>query len=251
MIACVWHSVLVRARVFVFVCLFVCVCVRVCVCVCACMRNSLAPPSSTNARHATRRDATRTRCACTGVYSTYMYAEEAKHIIRTTTEPYFIYMAAQSIHTPLEAPQAYMDLYNDGRVPNASSSPPSDAQMVFAMVTALDDLVGNITGAVKASGQWDRTLIVFSSDNVRVRARVCACVRACVCSCARRRCCDALGSWCFAWTTPSTTTGACAHAVGERAQHRALRVLREHSRTRARAHAHSRTRKHTHALTLP
>lgn len=135
-----------------------------------------------------------------GVYSTYMYAAEARRIIgahaaaRQAAEralqaallhaaaaaadvappppaalaaaadrPFFLYMAAQSIHTPLEAPAAYVSLYPDA--PNGNSTPPSDAQLVHAMVSALDDLVGNITDAVRRAGEWERTLVVFSSDN--------------------------------------------------------------------------------------
>jgi arylsulfatase A-like enzyme len=33
------------------------------------------------------------------------------------------------------------------------------------MVTELDYGIGNVTAALKASGQWDNTLIVVTSDN--------------------------------------------------------------------------------------
>lgn len=34
-----------------------------------------------------------------------------------------------------------------------------------AMMTELDYGIGNVTAALKASGQWDNTLIVVTSDN--------------------------------------------------------------------------------------
>jgi hypothetical protein len=106
-----------------------------------------------------------------GVYSTYMYATEADRIISTAAArkagmtgggaPFFLYLAAQSIHTPLEAPLEYMAMYPDA--PNGKSG--SDAQIIHAMVTALDDLVGNVTNALKIGGLWENTLVVFTSDN--------------------------------------------------------------------------------------
>ena len=33
------------------------------------------------------------------------------------------------------------------------------------MMAAVDDVIGNVTQALKASGQWNNTLLIFSSDN--------------------------------------------------------------------------------------
>jgi len=104
-------------------------------------------------------------------YSTFMYAAEAERIISTAAArragaqdggaPFFLYLAAQSIHTPLEAPDEYLALYPDA--PNGSVG--SDAQVVHAMVTSLDDLVGNVTGALQTGGLWEHTLLIFTADN--------------------------------------------------------------------------------------
>jgi arylsulfatase B len=75
--------------------------------------------------------------------------------------PFFLYIAAQSIHTPLEAPDEYVALYPDA--PNAANN--SDAQLIHAMVSALDDLFGNVTEKLKSTGLWDSTIMVFTADN--------------------------------------------------------------------------------------
>ena len=105
-----------------------------------------------------------------------MYGAEAERIIGeaaerqqavgnvndgTTAAPFFLYMAAQSIHTPLEAPDEYLALYPDA--PSGVNN--SDAQLIHAMVSALDDLVGNITGKLKSMGLWESTVMIFTADN--------------------------------------------------------------------------------------
>ena len=60
----------------------------------------------------------------------------------------------------MEAPEEYLALYPDA--PNAANN--SDAQLIHAMVSALDDLVGNVTGKLKSTGLWDSTIMVFTAD---------------------------------------------------------------------------------------
>lgn len=73
--------------------------------------------------------------------------------------PFYMYVALQSIHTPLEVPQVYQDLY-----PSLPAG--SEKRLILAMVTALDDTVGNITTALKENPAiWDNTLLIFHSDN--------------------------------------------------------------------------------------
>lgn len=58
------------------------------------------------------------------------------------------------------APEEYLALYPDA--PSAENN--SDAQLIHAMVSALDDLVGNITGKLKSTGLWSSTIMVFTAD---------------------------------------------------------------------------------------
>lgn len=67
-------------------------------------------------------------------------------------------MAFQSVHAPLQAPDSYIARYGD-KISTKS-------RLTFAaMVTAMDDAVGNVTAALQAAGMWDNTIFVFTTDN--------------------------------------------------------------------------------------
>jgi arylsulfatase A-like enzyme len=74
---------------------------------------------------------------------------------------------AVQVHWPLEAPDEYMAKY--------ASTTGKDArrQHVCAMAKIMDDGVGNVTAALKASGAYDTTVQIFSSDNVSCGGTVC------------------------------------------------------------------------------
>ena len=86
--------------------------------------------------------------------------------------PFFVYYATPLTHAPLQIPQKYIDKYvkkfgdeepylgNRGYFPNRY---PRAAYA--AMVSYLDDQVGEIVQKLKDIGQYDNTLIVFTSDN--------------------------------------------------------------------------------------
>ncbi|XP_046556434.1 arylsulfatase B-like, partial [Haliotis rubra] len=94
-----------------------------------------------------------------GHYSTHLFTEKAIDIIQKhdKSKPFFLYLAYQSTHTPLQVPSQYMNQYshiNDTK------------RRTFAgMSTCMDEGIGNVTAALKSSGQLANTLIVFSADN--------------------------------------------------------------------------------------
>ena len=72
--------------------------------------------------------------------------------------PFFLYMAYQNTHTPLQVPEHYRPAF----------APPhntSDKSMIFGMVACMDESVRNITTALADRGMFERTLLVWSTDN--------------------------------------------------------------------------------------
>ena len=107
-----------------------------------------------------------------GVYSAEVYGSETVKIIDEAAaaaanvhasdakgaKPFFVYLAFADTHEPLEAPQRFQDLY-----------PPTmqckSRMMLGAMVSAMDEAMGNITAALKRTKLWDTTLLVWAADN--------------------------------------------------------------------------------------
>ena len=71
--------------------------------------------------------------------------------------PLFLYYAPHIAHTPLQVPDSYLNKF--------SFIDDHDRQYYHAMVNYLDDVVGNLTKALKKRGMWDNLLFVTSSDN--------------------------------------------------------------------------------------
>jgi len=91
-------------------------------------------------------------------YLTDVFTDEAvKFIGANKDKPFFLYLAYNAPHTPLQATKKYLDRYRDV---------PDRGQRVYAaMVSALDDGVGAIRAKLKAEGLEKNTVIVFLSDN--------------------------------------------------------------------------------------
>eukprot|EP00045_Choanoeca_perplexa_P013861 m.159069 g.159069 ORF g.159069 m.159069 type:complete len:493 (+) comp16480_c0_seq3:1-1479(+) len=95
-----------------------------------------------------------------GVYGDYLYNKLALDIVSnhdSSRGPLFMYYAAQVMHAPQEAPQRYVDLYNN--------SYSQDYRIEQGMAAVADEAFGNLTTALKRQGLWDNTLIIMTSDN--------------------------------------------------------------------------------------
>ncbi len=96
-----------------------------------------------------------------GVYSTTLFGDLTKdklNEVKGSEKPFFIYLSFQAIHAPLEAPQSYVDKYKN-------SIPNERRRTKAAMMTITDDVIQDIVDTLKANGQWDNTLLIFSTDN--------------------------------------------------------------------------------------
>jgi len=73
------------------------------------------------------------------------------------TSPFFMYLAYNAPHWPLQVPQHYYDRFSDIKDPVRRT--------YVAMINALDDNIGRVLQKLDATGQRDNTLIVLLSDN--------------------------------------------------------------------------------------
>ena len=96
-----------------------------------------------------------------GQYSTELYTKHTVDLIsklKTQETPFFIYLAYRSVHGPHQVPKKYINKY--------STHIRDEKQKIFAaMVSAMDEGIGNVTRALAAAGLSDNTIVVFSSDN--------------------------------------------------------------------------------------
>jgi arylsulfatase A-like enzyme len=90
-------------------------------------------------------------------YLTDAFGEEAAaYVRRHKADPFFIYLAFNAPHVPLQATEKYLR-----RFPNLTGA----RRTYAAMVSALDDAVGRVSDALRTEGLDRNTLIFFLSDN--------------------------------------------------------------------------------------
>jgi arylsulfatase A-like enzyme len=72
-------------------------------------------------------------------------------------QPFFLYLAYNAPHTPLQANEKYL-----ARFPNIADA---KRRTYAAMVSAVDDGVGRLLAELDAKGVADNTIVIFLSDN--------------------------------------------------------------------------------------
>lgn len=96
--------------------------------------------------------------------ATELVAAQAVRWIREQRGPWYGYVPFQAVHIPIDAPQPYKDLYRDVHFHDDPAK--DDAARRFAgFVSQMDAKVGEFVRALDETGQRERTLIVFHSDN--------------------------------------------------------------------------------------
>ena len=142
------------------------------------------------------RDGAPAKAAAGTRFGGYQFNDQAVGAVMAhdTARPFFMYLAPQSSHSPLQAPQEFVDRYPaDWRAarpspparrrhplprprrpvpppPPICGSPPRscryvDRRVYAAMCSVWDEVLGNVTGALKRKGMWPTTLLAFSGDN--------------------------------------------------------------------------------------
>ena len=94
-----------------------------------------------------------------GEYFTELITEYAVKYIRESirqNKPFFLYIPYNAPHYPMHAPAKYVE-----RFPKLSW----DRQIMAAMLSAVDDSVGQILNEVERQGLLDNTFTYFQSDN--------------------------------------------------------------------------------------
>lgn len=76
-------------------------------------------------------------------------------------QPFFLFLAHHSPHTPIEAPQPLIEHFQAKLKPELKHQNPAYA----AMVKNLDDNIGRVLDHLQSGGLLDSTIVIFTSDN--------------------------------------------------------------------------------------
>lgn len=93
-------------------------------------------------------------------YLTFAFGREASDFIARQGEkkqPFFLYLAFNAVHDPLEAPESYLQRF--------AAIEDKGRRIYAGMVSTMDEAIGRVLKAVHEAGIEKDTLICFISDN--------------------------------------------------------------------------------------
>ncbi|SDC80489.1 Arylsulfatase A [Niabella drilacis] len=127
-----------------------------------------------------------------GIHATDLFADEAIRFLEQYQDerPFFAYVAFKTPHDPRTVAPAYQQLYRDARLPpnflkehpfdngdlrirdeQLAALPRNPAEIqqhiadYYAMITHIDQRIGDILNTLKERGLQSNTLIIFAADN--------------------------------------------------------------------------------------
>ncbi|AWV99282.1 sulfatase-like hydrolase/transferase [Arcticibacterium luteifluviistationis] len=129
-----------------------------------------------------------------GPHTSEVFATEAAKFLKEYKKdaPFFMYLAFHAPHDPRQAPQKYRDMYpakeiqltpsylpvhpfdnGDMTLRDEALAPWPRTEMItkqqladyYAIITHLDDQIAKVIAALKASGKYENTVIVFAGDS--------------------------------------------------------------------------------------
>ncbi|MFC2128245.1 arylsulfatase [Bacteroidota bacterium] len=110
-------------------------------------------------------------------YCSDIFTSQAIDFIKTNQHsPFFCYLSFNAPHTPLQVPDKYYQLYknidpssgfekNNRPFAKMSQKDKEDARKVYAMVTNIDDNIGNLLQLLDDLNIKENTLVIFMTDN--------------------------------------------------------------------------------------
>ena len=97
-----------------------------------------------------------------GRYLTDALNDEAIAFIRSSrNKPFAIFLAHHVPHVPFQAPEPLIEKYRQRLGKDASEN----VAIIYAMIEAMDIGLARVFQTLKDEGLWERTIIVFTSDN--------------------------------------------------------------------------------------
>jgi arylsulfatase A-like enzyme len=96
-----------------------------------------------------------------GQYTTEMFTREAVRFIRERrADPFYCHVTYNAVHYPMHAPRKYVERF---------PALPPERQTYAAMLSALDDGVGQVVATLRELGLYENTLLLFAADNGATR----------------------------------------------------------------------------------
>ncbi len=88
------------------------------------------------------------------------WAVDFIHKQKNAKNPFFLYLAYNAPHSPVQPPPEWLQ-----KVKNRERKITERRAKLVAFIEHMDDGIGRVLNALKESGQFDNTLIIFTSDN--------------------------------------------------------------------------------------